>query len=135
MIQEALLHLNQKQKDESNTEPISVQDVSFTVEISDAQSVGGKRKRNKLHHGSTQNDKKRNGSISPIDTVAIVEFTNGTKMEVKSCVLGSVMEVNKNLQENPSLLVTDPLLDGYIAVVMPSGLYPPKELLKDVDDA
>ena len=137
MIQEALNNMNQNRtKDESNVEPVSVHNISFMVEITDAQSVGGKRKGNRLQHGHLDDgNKKRNGAVGPSDTVAVVEFSNGTKVEVKSCVLGTVLELNQNLQETPSLLVNDPLLDGFIAVIMPSGPYPPKELLNDIEKA
>lgn len=43
-----------------------------------------------------------------------------------SCVWGTVLEVNARL--NLEILKKDPLLDGYIAIVLPTGPFPPPPL-------
>jgi hypothetical protein len=72
--------------------------------------------------------------------------TNNHGIPLYSCVWGAIMEINPRLlpptqQEEekktkshnaaaaaePSLLATDPLLDGYLAVMLPTGPFPPKE--------
>ena len=40
-------------------------------------------------------------------------------------VFGIILEINENLTS--SLLLKDPLLDGYLAVILPAGPFPPPE--------
>ena len=68
-------------------------------------------------------------AVYPKDVLATV-VTTGPKDDAKTttvplrcCVWGSVLEVNPNL--SPQLLQKDPLLDGYLAVILPSGRFPP----------
>jgi hypothetical protein len=74
--------------------------------------------------------------------------TNNSGVPLYSCVWGAVMEINARLlpallesetQEEkikspnsssaaePNLLAKDPLLDGYLAIILPTGPFPPKE--------
>ena len=71
----------------------------------------------------------------------------GTGVPLYSCVWGAVMEINARLlpalleseteektkspnsssAADPNLLAKDPLLDGYLAIILPTGPFPPKE--------
>jgi hypothetical protein len=89
------------------------------------------------------------GEVSPTDPLCEVYLSNGTKVTLHCCVHGTVIELNHRLggdsneggkeetnvesskrgeggNNASSLLVTDPLLDGYLAVIMPNrGSYLP----------
>ena len=109
-------------------EPITVRTVQFQMETTDSQSVGGKRKR--LKNGGSEGDmkEKTKGMVGPKDTIAVVELSNGETLDVKAFVRGSLLEVNTNLEKDPSLLCKDPLLDGFVAVIKPIGPYPPGDV-------
>lgn len=153
---------------------VTITDLKFKVQISNSQSVGSKRKkaRKMKNGGGGGND----GFVEPNDTLAVVTFSNGSILDLKCCVAGTVMEINeglvrdsfrdeemegkdndddeenvlvekveeeggsdgveqevvqqkkRNLEEvrdcdcqSYSLLAKDPLLDGFLAVIMPSG--------------
>jgi hypothetical protein len=93
------------------------------------------------------------GEVSPTDPLCEVYLSNGTKITLQCCVHGTVIELNHRLggdgneggeeeannvesrkrggdnNASSSLLVTDPLLDGYLAVIMPNrGTYLPNHL-------
>lgn len=72
--------------------------------------------------------------------------TNDNGVPLYSCVWGAVMEINARLlpallgsetekikspnsssSAEPNLLAKDPLLDGYLAIILPTGPFPPKE--------
>ena len=44
---------------------------------------------------------------------------NGKQYVVRSCIRGSLIELNENLVRDPSLLISDPETNGYIAIVAP----------------
>ena len=90
-----------------------------------------------------------NGNVLPNDTICTVTLSNGKVVKLKCCVEGTVIELNNRLLNNVvsdegnssnktkqevdnrsgdvSVLSKDPLLDGYLAVIMPSrGMFPPK---------
>jgi hypothetical protein len=48
---------------------------------------------------------------------------NGTTIQIPAGVWGTVLELNTNV--TPELLKKDPLLDGYLAIIMPTGPFPP----------
>jgi hypothetical protein len=98
--------------------------VVFVVQATSEQSVGAKRKR------ATKASKKisdpTEGKVGPKDTVCQVFFRDGSTLDLKACVAGTILEINENLTQEPTLLVSDPLLNGYIAVISPScGYFPP----------
>jgi len=85
------------------------------------QSAGAKRKQQaKMLRG-----KDVPGTVQPTDTLARIELANGSPLEMKSCVWGSVLEINTKLA-SCELIEKDPLLDGYLAVILPSGPFPPR---------
>ena len=85
------------------------------------------------------------GYVSPQDPLCTVTLSNGKEIQLKCCVEGTVIEINNRLvdrssssstvdttdsitaQGDVSLLMKEPLLDGYLAVIMPSrGVFPPR---------
>jgi hypothetical protein len=42
---------------------------------------------------------------------------------LRSCVWGTIVELNDRL--TPQVLLDDPLLDGFVAIILPSGRFPP----------
>lgn len=45
---------------------------------------------------------------------------------LKSCIHGRIVELNHRLEKDPSLLLDDPLMDGYLAIIQPLITFPPK---------
>ena len=68
-----------------------------------------------------------NGIVSPKTIIANIILQNGRKIPLKSMVWGTVMELNQSLQQNPELLCQDPLMNGYLAVILPTGPFPPRQ--------
>ena len=85
------------------------------------------------------------GYVSPQDKLCTVTLSNGKVIQLKCCVEGTVIEINNRLvggsngnsgaytadssttQGDVSLPMKEPLLDGYLAVIMPSrGVFPPR---------
>jgi len=85
--------------------------------------------------------------LSPQDTLCTVTLSNGKEIQFKCCVEGTVIEINNRLvdrsnsrssssdvvttdssttQGDISLLMKEPLLGGYLAVIMPSQGVPPR---------
>ncbi len=131
---------------DDNINGVKIRDMQFLVQASNSQTVGKKRKQAKkmksgnatfsFHNngsipgagGNNNNNHNHNdGMVKPNDLLAQIKLTNGITVNVPSCVCGTLLEVNDNLKqnENLSLLVDDPLLDGYIAVILPNGSFPP----------
>ena len=105
---------------DQESENISIQKIEFTQTVTTSQSVGGKRRNSKHQNRDTP------GSVLPLNTLALMTMSNGEILELKCCVAGTLLELNtkfiseKNCNENFSLLMKDPLLDGYLAVILPS---------------
>ena len=124
--------------DESNTS-VTVRQVDFRIAPAKGQSVGSKRRKrmgkNPKKKRCSENDdngdcdgnETESGATRPSDVLAVVELSCGTSVELKCCALGTLLEINSRLVEKPSLLLTDPLLDGYLAVIMPRGRIPTVE--------
>ncbi|EED90348.1 predicted protein [Thalassiosira pseudonana CCMP1335] len=110
-----------------------------------------KKKGNSSKNGDTiieGENREHDGNVSPTDPLCEVTFVDGRTVLLKCCVSGTVIEVNRRLKcssslsedaelsaekggdeggpGDPSLLLSDPLLDGYIAVVLPTGNFPPR---------
>uniref|UniRef100_A0A7S3LBP3 Protein Abitram n=1 Tax=Amphora coffeiformis TaxID=265554 RepID=A0A7S3LBP3_9STRA len=84
-----------------------------------SQSAGNKRKQKaKMLKGKDVQD-----GVSPTDPLATIKLQNGKEIHLRCCAWGSVIEINPNL--NTDLVREDPLLDGYLAVILPSGPFPP----------
>ena len=94
------------------------------------------------------------GNVSPSDPLCQITLSNGTIIVLNCCVYGTVIELNHRLESEimdtdaaahtaeegtakdkgivvggrPSLILKEPLMDGYLAVIMPTrGSFPPKE--------
>uniref|UniRef100_A0A7S4KCT9 Protein Abitram n=1 Tax=Odontella aurita TaxID=265563 RepID=A0A7S4KCT9_9STRA len=115
----------------SSSPSLSVSSVEFLKEECENQSVGGKKKKHKKakfarnKHSPKRGDEEK-GSANPGDSLAIVKLSDGRKFEFHCCVLGTILEVNRRLLEGTggNLLVTDPLLDGFLCVILPTGPFP-----------
>ena len=78
------------------------------------------------------------GNVLPNDPLCRITLSNGRHVTLKCCVSGTILELNKRLEEacgtdndgggplsSSSLVVQDPLLDGHLAVIMPTkGAFP-----------
>eukprot|EP00536_Pseudo-nitzschia_multiseries_P000360 jgi/Psemu1/321556/estExt_fgenesh1_pg.C_50013 len=53
-----------------------------------------------------------------------VENRKTTIVPIRACVWGTILELNSTAL-TPQVLLNDPLLDGYIAIILPSGRFPP----------
>ena len=82
-------------------------------------SAAEKRKRQaKMLKGGKVED-----AVTPTTVLANLQLKSGEIIPVHSCVWGTILEVNSALSVD--LLLDDPLLDGHLAVILPSGEFPP----------
>lgn len=112
-------------------EQITVTRFEFKIDVKDSvASVGAKRKKARaMKNGLSQNE-----IVAPNDTLATLQLSNGEKIEFKCCMAGTLLETNSKLVvtdsniENSkrcySLLRGNPLLDGYLAIILPFGRFP-----------
>ena len=99
--------------------PSSVRSIQFVVNEAPASSAAEKRKRQaKMLKGSKIED-----TVSPTTKIAELNLEDGTVIPLLACVFGTILELNKSL--TPEILKDDPLLNGFLAVILPSGDYPP----------
>jgi len=110
---------------------VAISTFMFHLNTSDSPiSVGGKRKKaRKMKSGQLQSE-----TVQPDDILATVLLNNGESIELKCCVAGTLLETNINLaatkddlesqQRCNSLLENDPLIDGYLAIILPLGDFP-----------
>jgi hypothetical protein len=64
-----------------------------------------------------------NSSVTSDTVPTIATSTSHSTVAVPCCVFGSVLELNHGV--TPRLLQSDPLLKGYLAIVLPAGTFPP----------
>lgn len=101
-------------------------------------SLAQKRKRNtKQLQGKKNNPNNHHGLVQPCDTLATLALptssdTTTTTVRFPCCVMGSIIELNARFRtpEEPvllpfSLLESDPYGTGYLAIILPSGPFPP----------
>ena len=164
---------NEEEEDVRNKEEVEISTIQYHVGVGkDSQSARGKmrtkNKKQKNHKHKQQPDstdaredgeyfnktgpaevEEHDGNVLPNDTICTVTLSNGSVVQLKCCVEGTVIELNNRLLNNVvsdegnsnnktkqevdnrsgdvSVLSKDPLLDGYLAVIMPSrGMFPPK---------
>ena len=120
--------------------PQNIDSIDFLVSEAPPSSAGEKRKRqSKLLRGkgggntnnnsnSNNGNNKMNGIVSPTTVIANLKIKddsgeNCTTLPIYACVWGELLELNHNL--TPDVLQKDPLLDGYVAVILPTGPFPP----------
>mmetsp|Transcript_13634 Transcript_13634/g.23190 ORF Transcript_13634/g.23190 Transcript_13634/m.23190 type:complete len:309 (-) Transcript_13634:181-1107(-) len=111
-----------------------------------AKNKKRKKNNNNNKNDSSVAQDANSGDVTPTDALCEVTLTNGEKVTLKCCVQGTIIELNhrlaasesaveqhqqqssngadvdggSNIDGNASLLLTDPLLDGYLAVIMPN---------------
>mmetsp|Transcript_33000 Transcript_33000/g.79814 ORF Transcript_33000/g.79814 Transcript_33000/m.79814 type:complete len:205 (-) Transcript_33000:21-635(-) len=103
--------------------PPNVKSINYVAREAPACSAAQKRKRQtKMLQGQKVDD-----TVSPSTTLVELELESGEKIALKACVFGTIIELNKNL--TPEVLKDDPLLDGFLAIILPSGSFPPRESL------
>jgi hypothetical protein len=121
--------------------------VTFQVEQASACSNGQRRKQqakmlkrgvesqrhatnhNNNNHNSHHDSNNNVGMVTPNSILAQLTLENGGTVSLRACVWGTVLEINNNL--TPSLLEKDPLLDGYLAIILPTGTFPPPTKLSN----
>ena len=82
--------------------------------------VGNKRKpTDRLSNKVSGKGKKGGQSIDEKAILCLVHCENGNKYPLRSCVRGTLIEINPLIVENPSLLVEKPLSEGHLAVILP----------------
>ncbi|KAL7540833.1 hypothetical protein ACHAXR_010747 [Thalassiosira sp. AJA248-18] len=151
---------------------LAISSIEYLVKVGkDSQSARGKmrtknkrQKRNNAKEGG-KSVEDHDGNVSPHDPLCLITLSDGTNIQLKCCVSGTIIELNHRLlnsditelgghQEgslclpnddvnspkeeteinkkagnwDPSLILRDPLLDGHLAVIMPSkgGAFPPR---------
>jgi len=69
--------------------------------------------------------------VFPTTVIAEMRRASGEPIPILACVWGTILELNHSI--TPDILFDDPLLDGYLAVILPSGPFPPRisDSLKD----
>lgn len=107
----------------TSTPSENVKNVKFLVREAPESSAAERRKcHSKLLGGRNIADAQ--GITLPNTFVAQFEMENGESQLIPAGVWGSVLELNSHLA--PNLLNDDPLLDGYLAVILPVGPFPPR---------
>jgi hypothetical protein len=101
-----------------NLDGLKVESLQFLLESSAAVGQPSEQKKQKKRQGRGNTNNRR-----PRDALLKMILGDGGSMMLPCCVLGTVVEVNENI--TPELLTIDPLLDGYLAVIQPTGLFPP----------
>jgi glycine cleavage system H lipoate-binding protein len=100
--------------------PSSVTSIKFVAREAPSCSAAQKRKRQaKMLKG-----KNVEHSVSPDTLLAEIHLESGEVLPLYACVFGTIIEVNQNL--TPEILADDPLLDGFLAIILPSGSFPPR---------
>jgi len=130
------MRTKKKRKKQTN-QSIQQNNGTTTAEDGEADGEGGSSKIEVANH---------DGYVLPYDTLCTVTLSNGKEIQLKCCVEGTVIEINNRLvdgsksgsddnvainssttQRDVSLLMKEPLLDGFLAVIMPSrGVFPPR---------
>mmetsp|Transcript_5789 Transcript_5789/g.11315 ORF Transcript_5789/g.11315 Transcript_5789/m.11315 type:complete len:271 (-) Transcript_5789:1843-2655(-) len=67
---------------------------------------------------------KKTDEISGTEDVKEIGKINTTIIPLRACVWGTILELNSGAL-TPQVLLDDPLLDGFIAIILPSGRFPP----------
>ena len=82
--------------------------------------VGNKRKpTDRLSNKVSGKGKKGGQSIDEKAILCLIHCENGNKYPVRSCVRGTLIEINPLIVKNPALLVEKPFAEGHLAVVLP----------------
>lgn len=113
-----------------NKQIISISDgdvatIQFHAKETPEMSTAAKRKRAGAMLKGKQSSKDENniGVVRPNDLLLSVGVDGEHNSSFPCCVFGSLLELNQNL--TAELLQKDPLLKGYLAVILPAGPFPP----------
>ena len=101
-----------------------VKEIQFQVQEppQNMSSNDHRKRQSKLLRGGTIGDSQ--GLTLPNTMLAQLIMEDGDVLHIPAGVWGTVLEVNTNV--TPKLLQDDPLLDGYLAVILPTGSFPPR---------
>ena len=82
--------------------------------------VGNKRKpTDRLSNKVSGKGKKGGQSVDEKAILCVVQCENENKYSLRSCVRGTLIEINPLIVENPSLLIEKPFAEGHLAVILP----------------
>jgi hypothetical protein len=112
--------------DENSNTP---KDIEFLVSTSDPCSAGERRKRQSkmLKKGHSNAGGSNTGMVTPETVLAKVHLQDGTSLPLYAFCWGSILELNTQLTVQQ--LQDDPIMKGYLAVILPTGPFPPKECI------
>jgi len=121
----------------------------FLVKQAPAQSQGEKRKKQAKMMRSGGKGKEIEHSVRPGDDLAVLRYSTAApggdggkepqalqqqqqqqqhqERRVPCCVWGTALELNARMVKDPGLVDRDSLLEGYLAVILPTGPFPPPE--------
>lgn len=95
--------------------------LEFKAKEASTCSAAEKRKRQaKMLRGGKVDE-----AVLPNTVIAELRQTSGETIPIFACVWGTILELNHSITVD--VLLDDPLLDGYVAVILPSGSFPPRD--------
>lgn len=101
----------------------TIESVQLHHQEAPPSSAGSKRKQqSKLLRGK---EEVAVGVVRPDDVLCTIRMANQAVVEIPCAVWGTVVEVNSSLTSDCSRLARDPLFSGYLAVILPTGPFPP----------
>lgn len=108
----------------------SISRLELLIQEAPTSSSGAKRKKQSsmLRRGTKQSLPYHQGIVRPTDILGrLYHQSQGDdgRLAIPCAVWGSVLEVNTRLLRSVEPLQTDPLLTGYLAVILPTGPFPP----------
>lgn len=105
--------------------------IEFVAQVADPCSAGERRKNiaKLLKKGRLFNNNNSDGIVTPTTEIARVHLQSGSFISLCSCVWGTILELNTKVTAQQ--LVQDPLLEGYLAVILPTGPFPPRPRTND----
>eukprot|EP00271_Cylindrocystis_brebissonii_P020045 TRINITY_DN6464_c0_g1_i1.p1 TRINITY_DN6464_c0_g1~~TRINITY_DN6464_c0_g1_i1.p1 ORF type:complete len:234 (-),score=33.89 TRINITY_DN6464_c0_g1_i1:327-1028(-) len=83
-------------------------------------------KKNRPHVEVTGKNKRNARVLEAASALCKVQLTDSTSFVMRCCIKGAVLELNKALIDNPSLLSSRASSDGFLAIVMPKEADWPK---------
>lgn len=114
---------NKQQHDNENKDEMIISGIEFIAKKALGSSAGEKRKhQGKMLRGKSAAQQQQ-GVVTPATILANIRFENGQIQPIYACVWGNILELNEKV--TPEQLQKDPLLGGYLAVVLPTGPFPP----------
>mgnify|MGYP005848070551 CR=1 FL=1 len=102
----------------------NIEKIEFMVSTSDPCSAGERRKRQSKMLKKGIKDK-NSGLVTPDTVLAKVHLQDGSSIPIYAFCWGSIMELNTKV--TPKQIQEDPLIQGYLAVLLPTGPFPPRE--------